>query len=317
MSLCVSAPGKMMIAGEYAVLHGAEALVAAVSRRARLTLDAEREVQAELPPEVQAARALAEARLGPVAGTLSLDVSELRAGDSKLGLGSSSAAAAAAAGIVHAAHGRDLQAPEVRAQVLHDALAGHRSIAPEGSGADVAAAVLGGFVRFVRGSSPGADPETRLLTWPQAVALKVVWTGKAVRTSDMLAQVAELRARDAASHDRCMEAIADEAARLLSALGANDTSGVVSGFERHAEAMAALGRAAGIPIVDDTTQAVRELARRHGGAAKPSGAGGGDVVLAVFDDPGRAESFEGGCTAAQFSVLSITVGDVGERVEVL
>jgi hypothetical protein len=33
-NLLVSAPGKMMIAGEYAVLHGAEALVAAVDRRA-------------------------------------------------------------------------------------------------------------------------------------------------------------------------------------------------------------------------------------------------------------------------------------------
>ena len=115
-SYVVSAPGKLMIAGEYAVLDGAEAVVDAVGRRAYAHLGSF--AQEPLPLEAGAARARAEALLGAVPGALSIDVSELRQAGRKLGLGSSAAAAAAAAGVVFAAHGRDLSSPSVREQIL-------------------------------------------------------------------------------------------------------------------------------------------------------------------------------------------------------
>ena len=40
-----------------------------------------------------------------------------------------------------------------------------------------------------------------------------------------------------------------------------------------------LGRKAGIDIVTDKHQYLAEIAKEHGGAAKPSGAGGGDMAL--------------------------------------
>jgi phosphomevalonate kinase len=306
----VSAPGKMMIAGEYAVLEGAEAVVAAVGRRAYARLGSG--AQEALPPEAAAARAAAEHKLGPVTGALSIDVADLQQEGRKLGLGSSAAAAAAAAGVVFAAHGRDVMQDAVRQEILATALEGHRAVAPHGSGADVAAAVLGGFVRFRK---LGDGVETHALRWPEALELVVVWTGMAVRTSDMLAQVRALGAKDPAGYRARMRVLADQAEHLVSSLIAGELDAIIECFHGYGTAMGELGHAAGIQIIDDTCRQVRELAREHGGGAKPSGAGGGDIAMASFSSIDAANGFRASCVGAGFEVLSIELGVPGERDE--
>lgn len=321
MTTTVSAPGKLMIAGEYAVLDGAEAIVAAVGRRAVASLiaspsESHAQTSSTLPMEALATRMLAEARVGARAGELLIDTSQLRTSKDgspiKLGLGSSAAAAAAVAGAVFAAAGRDVRDAAVRGELLEVALEGHRSIAPDGSGADVAAAVLGGFVRFRR---LGKSVETHALTWPSAVPLVVVWTGRAVRTSDMLTAVGALAKKDPARYRTAMAVLGREADQLVSSVISGDAAGVIEGLDAYGSAMGLLGEAAGISIVDETTRVIRELARASGGSAKPSGAGGGDVVVAGFRGAHEAATFRAGCTQKGFEVLSLDLGVDGERLE--
>ncbi len=303
-----------MIVGEYAVLEGAEAIVAAVDRRcyARLGLDTG-VIPRDTPREVTATAAATAAALGrPVADVISIDASALRQDGRKLGLGSSAAAAVATAGALFADAGFDLGEPGVRARVLDCALEGHRAVAPEGSGADVAAAALGGFVRFRK---LGDGVETHALAWPDALATRVVWTGIEVRTSDMLEHVRALHERDPATHRSLLAALADRSDAVVSALLDGDLAGVIAGVDEYADAMGALGRAAGISIVDDTTARIRELAIRSGGAAKPSGAGGGDVVFGVFPGEAAAEDFASACAIAGLGLLSVRLGAPGVRRE--
>jgi phosphomevalonate kinase len=309
-SCFVSAPGKLMVAGEYAVLEGAEAVVAAVGRRAYARLAGG--AQEPISPEAQAARAAAERRVGPVAGALSLDVSELQQEGRKLGLGSSAATAAAAAGAVFAAHGRDVCDPEVRQQVLAAALEGHRAVAPHGSGADVAASVLGGFVRFRK---LGDGVETHTLQWPKELELVVVWTGTPVRTSDMLSHVRALAAHDPAVYRARMRVLADQSEQLVSALIGRELDAVVECFHSYGTAMGELGQAAGASISTETYEQIRTIARTEGGAAKPSGAGGGDIAIAAFSRSNAATSFRARCADVGFEVLSIELGVQGERDE--
>ncbi|MBX3247932.1 MAG: hypothetical protein KF901_12200 [Myxococcales bacterium] len=166
VTMQASAPGKMMVSGEYAVLEGAPAIVMAAQTRGVVRLEGSPRalehvaagLEAPTPryPEAAHARRQAERRLGVVPGALVVDVSALRRDGQKLGLGSSAATAAASAALVHAWHGRDLDDPRVRDEVFEDAYLGHMSVAPQGSGADVAAAVLGGVVRFQRGAYASA-----------------------------------------------------------------------------------------------------------------------------------------------------------------
>ncbi|MGE0788509.1 MAG: mevalonate kinase [Sandaracinaceae bacterium] len=320
MIVVVSAPGKLMIAGEYAVLDGAEAIVTAVDARLVArgsdpsadgsdTGSSGSPDPAELPPEALLAREHAEKHLGATPMTLRLDKTALVRDGRKLGLGSSSAASAAVAGAVLAWHGQDPAAH--RERIFEWALAGHRAVAPEGSGADVAAATLGGVVRYHR----DRPSEARRIAWPSALHLEVVWTGTPARTSDFVAKVSALRDRDPAGYRAAMDELRGAARGLADAIEQGDASAAVRDAGRHGRAMGELGRAAGATIVTESLQRVADLAEACGGASKPSGAGGGDVALAFFDDASAAARFRGRCRDGEVTLLPLHIGAEGVREE--
>lgn len=309
-----------MISGEYVVLDGVEALVAAVSARAVARFSppgSDRSPdptpgsprQGGLPPEAVLARKYAEDELGVVPMDLTIDTSAQRSGERKLGLGSSSAASAAAAAAVLAFHGGD---PALeRRRILRWALAGHRAVAPQGSGADVAAATLGGVVRFNRDSAESAS----VVAWPAGLEVVVVWTGEPARTSDLLAKVRGLADQDRARYEQSSAPLRDAARALLSAVIEDDTHSAVRAAGAHGRAMARLGEEAGAPIVTEPLARAAALAERHGGAAKPSGAGGGDVALAFFADEEAASRFRDECAAHGLTPLPLAIGAEGVRID--
>jgi phosphomevalonate kinase len=310
-NLVVSAPGKLMVSGEYAVLDGASAIVAAVDRRAFAQVDSNG--SAEPPAEARAAFAQAERQFGePSRRSLSIDVSSLRAEGAKLGLGSSAAAAAAAAGWVFAEHDCDLRSSSTRARIFESALRGHREISPQGSGADVAAAVHGGFLRF---RTHGDSVETEAVEWPSTLRARVVWTQQEARTSRFLESVSSLGQAKPEIHRQLMAGLAREAERFADALAAKDVPSLLASTQAYGRAMGELGHAAGIPIVTDTLRQIAELASAAGGAAKPSGAGGGDVALALFPDSASDQRFENICREKNFTVLLIELGAPGVSLE--
>ncbi len=304
-----SAPGKALLCGEYAVLDGAPAIVAAVDRRVSVAWSAG---AVSMPPEVEATLALAQGELGEVGPALTLDASELRRDDVKLGLGSSAAGAAAAAAAVFASHGRSIDDPATRRRVFELAFAGHASVAPEGSGVDVAASALGGFLRFAR---RGDEIDTATLSLPESLEIRLIWTGHAARTSDLVAKVRALQSRDPTRYRSRMDGLHGSAARFASAFASGRAHEVVAEAGAYGLAMAALGDEADAPIVDSHLREVASLAARFGGSAKPCGAGGGDVAIAFFDDADAASRFERACADAALQPVKVGWGAVGARAE--
>lgn len=314
--LVVSAPGKVVISGEYAVLGGTTAVVAAVDLRARVALsrrsgDGSPE-EGSLPPEVLHSRREAERVLGERPVTLSLDTTALRVGDRKLGVGSSAAAAVAAAGAIAAAHGRTFVHLAERREVMQFAFDGHRSIAPQGSGVDVAASALGGFLSFRR---DGERVEAQPLAWPAGLVPVLLWTGVPARTSELVARVDALRARDPSAHERAIAPVREAATAFVSAVAAGRTSEAIAALDAHGVAMAALGEAASAPIVTPALARAAVLAREVGGAAKPSGAGGGDVAIALVPSVAAADALRAACAAEAIEPVAAHLGAEGVRVE--
>ncbi len=331
-----SAPGKLMVSGEYAVLEGAVAVVASVAARVYCELlpgsgttvsTASRAARdgsgAEigglpqrppLPPEAVLARKLAEESLGPVNAELFIDASECRKSGKKLGLGSSAAASAAAVGAVLASHGQDLTEPAAQRRVLELALAGHKAIAPEGSGADVAAASLGGFVRYQL-DDQGAVLQAERMNFPAHVETRVVWTGKEARTSEFVRAVRAFEARDRAGYGRLRDGLKDQAGRFADAIAEGDAGEIIAAAAAYGRGMGELGEAAGVAIVTTELAQIAELARVHGGAAKPSGAGGGDVAIAFFQRGSDAQAFDNACERAGLDRLDLGLGAPGVRIE--
>lgn len=318
-----SAPGKMMISGEYAVLDGAVAVVASVGVRVYARWSpagsgspgalASSPQSAPFFREAVLTRSLAEEAVGAVHAELAIDASDLRKSGQKLGLGSSAAASAAAAGAVLASQGHDLSDAKVQRRAFELALAGHKAIAPEGSGADVAAAALGGFVRFRLDQGKLAEAEP--MRWPSSVTTRVVWTGKEARTSEFVRAVRAFEARDASGYRSIRDALHAEAARFADAITRAQSAEIVASAGAYGDAMKRLGEAAGVAIVTPELQQIADLATTHGGSAKPSGAGGGDVAIAFFSSETDAKAFDSACRDATLDLLDLGLGAPGVRPE--
>jgi phosphomevalonate kinase len=159
-----SAPGKLVVLGEYAVLDGAPALVMAVSRRCRATIApasgsacrlrtrAAGEATLDFARGIKSGSALVDVLTSrwptPArAFEADLDSTEFHAAGVKLGLGSSAAALVAFAGAYSAYLRADGQPePDLTPAALIDA---HRAFqGGAGSGLDVAAALTGGVIEY-------------------------------------------------------------------------------------------------------------------------------------------------------------------------
>ena len=258
--LRVTAPGKLVLTGAYAVLDGAPAIVVAVDRRARAS-----EGPGEATAEVRAA----------LENPPSVDVSELLHEGKKLGLGSSAAALVAAIALRAALRGQDLLSAPTRRAIFARAREVHAEVQGGGSGVDVAASTFGGVLRYTMAG--GAES----VELPGGVRVAAFFSGKSARTSDLRARVDALRARDAAAHAACLGALADTARAAEKAVRAADAKKFIAAVDASGPALAALGLAADAAIVPPAFAKLGEAARAEGAAFVPSGAGGGDVGVFV------------------------------------
>ena len=308
--MTLTAPGKLFFAGEYGVLHGGTAVVAAVDRRvvARFVPGAapSTPVVAETLAAVRAHCATTGASLPE--GAPEIDSASLSEGGQKLGLGSSAAVAAAAVGVLLEAAGFDVEAEKPLTFLLADRA--HRAAqGGRGSGADVAAAVMGGVLAYTR-PEVGA-PTMRSLIPPANLTPVVLSTGIPSATVDHVAAVERLAARDPGAHARRLREIRRAADAFLQSYEAGDVRMLLQAVSAAHEALEALGRDADLPIVTPALEAAAALARELGGAAKPSGAGGGDVGVAFFSEPDAAAAFRARVAPLDLRILSIITGAPG------
>ncbi len=274
--MSVRAPGKAMLFGEYAVLDGAPAIVAAVDRYAVAAL-----AEAVDPPTPFVAHAAEKARERLAAdgraaprGTPVVDSTALHAGGRKLGLGSSAAVTVAAHGAVLHAAGVDLDVEKQRIFAACDAA--HRAAqGVAGSGADVAAAVWGGVLLFRRDEG-AADQPVSGVAWPASVAITLVDTGVPASTADRVA-----RYRDAAARrpDEHRALVAKMRVLALSVAGRGVPVELAALVAEWNACLAELARLIDREIVTPAHRRIDERARALGGSAKPSGAGGGDLAV--------------------------------------
>jgi phosphomevalonate kinase len=289
----VRAPGKILLAGAYAVLEGAPALVMAVDRYAV----ADGSLRAARPtPEVLAAMTSDEAP--------EVDAASLRSGDSKLGLGSSAAMLVASLGVRFAAGGADLRTPAVRDALFERARASHARVQNGGSGVDIAASVYGGALAYTL--LPGHPPKREPLSLPRDVEIEVYWCGEPATTMRMRERVDALRIRDARLHARRLETVASASREMIDAARRDDSAGFVAGACRSANGLLALGKDADAPVVPPGLVPLVALAEREGFAFSPSGAGGGDVFV-LIGIVGATSSLRSSARAAGLSVLPMRI----------
>jgi phosphomevalonate kinase len=306
----VTAPGKLVLLGEYAVLDGFPAIVAAVNRRASGQFVPGRAPESELVEIAvhSAAESLGPNRAAFPKGSVLVDTAAFSQNGVKLGIGSSAATAAVAVGAVLEMAG--LAVAESTDLIFDVASAAHRAAQGGlGSGADVAAAVYGGLIHYTR---PARGPAAiRRLPPLVGVEMVVFSTGVPSSTVDCLQAVSAFAAANAETHRQLLPPIADAVTRFEHGLFARDAAEIFAAIGAAYAGMDMLGQAAGVPIVTPLLAHAAVLASEVGGAAKPSGAGGGDVGIAFLPDRDAAEEFRQRARDLSLGILDLFVDPTG------
>lgn len=298
-----TAPGKLLLAGEYAVLRGGVAVVAAMNRRARARLADE---TLSPSPFLAAVTARIAARWGSehpaaqAAARVVVDTAAFSQDGQKLGLGSSAATTVAATAAALAGGGLQVQ----REQVLELALAAHGDAQGQrgsrGSGADIAASTYGGLSQFRLGDG---GPVVAPLPIPSAVQWLPFFTG---RSADTVSLVARVEAAGAAAQPP-LEALAEAGRALAAAISGDDGPAILEVVAAAGRALAELGQAAGYDLETASVRAVRAALAPLGAAVKTTGAGGGDLAIAVLPshvdrNDAAARIIQAGCRALPLSI---------------
>lgn len=335
MNIVASAPGKLFFTGEYAVLERAPALLSAVDVRAICRLErvagnvcrmttpplsatpfvfrlksGEIEWDGEPVPLFEAAWQSLDAerreRLAAASWHVSLDTSAFFIKSRKIGLGSSAAALAALSGALWAASGGLPDARDAFGMLQR----GHARWQGGGSGADLAVALAGGTLLFRR------EPWTAApVTLPAGLEVLPVWTGVPASTADFLRRLEAFRDASPNGYAQCLAVLSQQAEEAAVAVTAGRDE-FIAAFRAYGAALRALGEVAGLDIWSEAHVELAGDVEAAGGAYKPSGAGGGDVGLAVTRtrDAAVTEQVKSALSSSGRSLLPIRFGARGLNV---
>jgi phosphomevalonate kinase len=334
--LVARAPGKLFLLGEYAVLDGCPAIVAAVGGHIAVQVEPvahSHAVEIDAPGIGSAAfsSAAPPAAAGPLRFVIAAFcaaarrapglsqrgvrigiASRLAARDvGKVGLGSSAAVTVAVVAALLASAGGWPAVEVDRATVLSAALEAHRvAQGGVGSGADVAASVYGGVVRFQPRN--GSPPQVTQLALPSAATLAAAWSGEVAATEGLATTYLATGSDRAAVRAAFVDASRACVDRFVSAVECGQVS--LAAVNANGDILEHLGDALALPLLTPRLRQLVQIARGHGAAAKISGAGSGDCGIALTADPAAAQRVQAAWAAAGLTPLDVQISREGVTV---
>ena len=302
--------------GEYAVLTGSPALVLAVNRRARVTVQTctRSESHVEVPqlglgpvrfrlesgrsvtwldghadqPAFRRARQTLEwwlshsgehsAKLDGLQLRIDTEALYQREGGQavKLGLGSSAAMTVALAAALEAVFH---PAPEavIRERLQSRLLEPYRAgQGGQGSGIDLAASLNGGFNRYQLDAERG---HIRPADLPPGLLMAFVWVGVPASTPDFLVRFERWHQGQQEQARKLLQSMDECCQSALACLDRKDAQGLMTCINKYRRHMGKIGQAMGAPVLSEQLDGIISTAKQYGLACKPCGAGGGDIAL--------------------------------------
>ncbi len=306
----IKVPGKVLLFGEYAVLDGAEAIVAAVDRFATGRFEPGDTLEFEtIHPGSKSmtltpfAQALCR-EITPKSGKYTVDLSDFFAptekGVEKLGLGSSAAGAVAFARLF-SENLNDSQVFEISQRA-------HRFVQGSGSGADIAACSFGGLSCYTwneslqQGQRKAISDSANLL--PQ---LLMVQTNVPASTPKLVSAVKAFQAAQPQKCGAIFQALADAAQKGKKAFQIGDFDLLKSAVFENVDALKALTRDSGLKVFSEVLEKIEETLIPLNVACKSTGAGMGDLAWALVQNEQEAELVRDALCRRGFRTISLRI----------
>ena len=304
-----TAPGKVVLSGEYAVLDGAPAVCMAINRRVAVTMkpahEPEGRVSAPGFSDAVGRFCIVDGELCWLVDTASFAVVDAAwhacsvrptgafdlvldssafvdsASGNKLGIGSSAAIVVALCAALSGTDGRAI-----------DAFTAHGNLhGGSGSGVDIACSRHGGLLEYRQ-----AKQQSTELEWPQGLKFRLIWTGVAVSTKDKLILLNQGASLPSRTH---LAQAAESAAR---AWRNADAGAIVEQYRDYLEHLLRFSDDHRLGIFDAGHREWLDTASSSGLVYKPCGAGGGDIGIVLGTDDDRLDDFVRNLPV-QFSML--------------
>lgn len=349
----VSAPGKLYIAGEYAVVEtGHPAIIVAVDQFVTVTVEAARKVgsiqsaqysgmpvrwtrrHGELVLDIRenpfhyilAAIRLTEKytqennillSFYDLKVTSELDSSNGR----KYGLGSSGAVTVATVKALNIFYALNL----TQLEIFKIAALANLAVQDNGSCGDIAASCYGGWIAFstfdhrwlqqqeknysiselLAMDWPGLSIES--LCTPKDLRLLIGWTGSPASTSDLVDQVHRSRTDKMTAYQQFLQASTECVNEMIKGFKENNVSLIQQMIRKNRELLHDLSAITGVLIETPALNKLCSLAEEYEGAAKSSGAGGGDCGIVIVDQKSGILPLMSAWEAAEITPLPLHV----------
>lgn len=294
-SILVSAPGKVIVSGEYAVLSGAPAISMALDSRAIVRIEAANDefhhvrtpgyaegdwrfrVKADGTLEWQDVHpelGLIEAAwTGVIHGAhcplaITVDTTAFAAPESgrKFGLGSSAAAMTAL--IVALCQFSEQEAsPSALAYQAHKKMQSGL-----GSGIDIATSLRGGVIEYRMNDNVAASHHS----WPDDLLYRVIWSGQSATTTTYLK-----RLNTASPNDRNWLPFIAAAENVADEWAGNDAGRIIASIKAYTASLHRFSAVQALDIFAGGHDEIYRLANGLDVAYKPCGAGGGDIGIVM------------------------------------
>lgn len=333
MSVVASAPGKIVLCGEYAVLDGAPAICMAINKRAQAEVRvAEADFQTvRTSGHINGEWTFSAGKDGafdwigdePPGGSLDLlrevwttmgidgkfdvrmDTAEFvdPVGNVKLGLGSSAALTVAlVTALCHETH----RAEDAAA----DAAEAHRRLQHgRGSGVDIAASLAGGVIEYRMQGSGVCRP----ISWPTGLEYALLWSGRPASTSEKLKKLDEARRGGKSETSVARLCDASEATALCWSTG--ETTELLATLHRYNDALMQFDVDHDLGIFDAGHQELAKAAAKRSLVYKPCGAGGGDTGIVFATDKEAVAEFTDLAGENGYQLLDVSLEASGVVLE--
>ncbi len=356
----IKVPGKLMIAGEYAVLEpGHKAVVIAVDRYITsevrpalnnhlvlpqlgfndITWEYTHEgiafnIQDERLSFIENALKVAVGYLKDINKTplpfilsIKSDLNDSITGK-KYGLGSSAAIVTSVIAAVLYIHGEYNNKEDLQ-KIFKLAAIAHLKTQGNGSGADIAAAVFGGWIQYSSYSAPwlldrieeGLSIKELLdIKWsnlyierlicPQNLQLAVGWTQESVGTAPMVKKIEEFQKNHRELYNDFLKESYNSVEELINAFEEKEVKRALEALYKNRRALLKLSEQAKVNIETKKIKTLCSIANAFG-RGKSSGAGGGDCGIAFVEESYKALELKNAWRAAGIEPLDLTVSKEG------
>lgn len=320
MKTTASAPGKLMLYGEHAVVYGSPCIVTAVDQRVRVTVEANGEGEIhvcspnvgldeyhkkinrlgkdDLPKSMAFVEMLVKRFYDKYQLKEGIRISTESDFSTQFGFGSSAAVVSALTKALSSYFGKELENREIFEMAYQAVL----DVQGVGSGFDVAASVYGGTIYYV---TPGTVIED---VFEGELPMVVGYTGVKADTPTLVRQVAELK-RNEKWVDSVFGDISDLVNRAKMLFAKQDFEQLGKLMNKNQKLLSTLN-VSSIEL-DCLIKVVRD-AGAYG--AKLSGAGGGDCMIAFIPDTKKDVVVEA-IKAAHGTWMNVRTGAAGVRLE--